>query len=162
MACYKSAMPVNSLHPQYLEMLNAWSRARDVLAGERYLLRLDSQTDDDYAAYRSRASFFNATAPTPDGYIGQIFRRAAFIKLPDNDTALGRALKAFNHDVDMLGTTLAGYAKNMLMEVIAVGRAGSLVDWESETENRVYVSAYAAENILNWRVKRINGRNIPT
>jgi hypothetical protein len=114
MACYKSAMPANSLHPQYLEMLNAWSRARDVLAGEdavkaageRYLLRLDSQTDDDYAAYRSRASFFNATAPTADGYIGQIFRRAAFIKLPDNDTALGRALKAFNHDVDMLGTTL--------------------------------------------------------
>ena len=35
----------------------------------------------------------------------------------------------------------------MLMEVISVGRAGSLVDWESEAENRVYVSAYAAENI---------------
>jgi hypothetical protein len=29
-------------------------------------------------------------------------------------------------------------------------------------ENRVYVSLYAAENILNWRVERINGRNIPT
>ena len=51
-------MPVNSLHPDYLEMLNAWSRARDVIAGEdavkaageKYLLRLDSQTDDEYVA----------------------------------------------------------------------------------------------------------------
>ena len=163
-------MPVNSLHPEYLDMLNAWSRARDVIAGEdavkaageKYLLRLDSQTDDEYAGYRARASFFNATARTADGYIGLIYRRSPFIKLPADGTALGRALKAFNHDADMLGTTLAGYAQNVLMEVISVGRAGSLVDWESDAENRVYVSAYAAENILNWRVERINGRNIPT
>lgn len=163
-------MPVNSLHPDYLEMLNAWSRARDVIAGEdavkaageKYLLRLDSQSDDEYAAYRCRASFFNATARTADGYVGQIFRRAPFIKLPTVDGALGRALHDFQHDADMLGTTLAGYAKNVLFEVIAVGRAGTLIDWESESENRVYVSSYVAENILNWRVERINGRNIPT
>ena len=163
-------MPANSLHPEYLEMLNAWARARDVFTGEdavkaaggKYLLRLDSQTDDEYAAYIARASFFNATARTADGYAGQIFRRSPFIKLPDESSALGRALKAFNHDADMLGTTLAGYAKNLLFEVIAVGRAGTLVDWESESENRAYVSTYAAENILNWRVERINGRNMPT
>jgi hypothetical protein len=163
-------VPVNSLHPEYLEMLNAWSRARDVIAGEdavkaageKYLMRLDSQTDEEYAGYRARASFFNATARTADGYIGLIYRRSPFIKLPDESSALGRALKAFNHDADMLGTTLAGYAQNILMEVISIGRAGSLVDWENERENRVYVSAYAAENILNWRVERINGRNIPT
>lgn len=163
-------MPVNSTHPEYLEMLNAWSRARDVMAGEdavkaageKYLLRLDSQTDDEYAAYRARASFFNATARTADGYVGQIFRRVPFIKLPKGDSALGRALNDLNHDADMLGTTLLGYAKNILFEVIAVGRAGSLVDWEAEAENRVYVSAYSAENILNWRVERINGRSIPT
>jgi hypothetical protein len=168
--CYEEGMPVNSLHPDYLENLAAWSRARDVIAGEdavkaageKYLLRLDSQTDDEYAAYRARASFFNATARTADGYVGQIFRRVPFVKLPAGDSALGRALNDFNHDADMLGTTLFGYAKNVLFEVIAVGRAGSLVDWEAEAENRVYVSAYSAENILNWRVERINGRNIPT
>jgi hypothetical protein len=174
--CYKNGMPVNSLHPDYLAMLPAWSRARDVIAGEdavkaagdKYLPRLEAQSDQEFADYRARASFFNATARTADGYIGQIFRRTPFIKLPDNGSALGRALKEFNHDADMLGTTLSGYAKNILMEVIAVGRAGSLVDWESGAsgtgpgENRVYVSTYAAENIINWRVERINGRNIPT
>lgn len=168
--CYKFGMPVNSTHPEYLQMLTAWSRARDLIAGEdavkaageKYLLRLDSQTDDEYAAYRARASFFNASARTAEGYVGLIYRRSPFIKLPEPTSALGRALHGFRDDADMLGTTLSGYAKNILTEVISVGRAGSLVDWEGETENRVYVAAYAAENILNWRVERINGRNIPT
>jgi hypothetical protein len=33
-------------------------------AGERYLSRLDSQNDEEYAAYKNRALFFNATSPT--------------------------------------------------------------------------------------------------
>lgn len=163
-------MPVNSLHPDYLEMAPVWSRARDVIAGEdavkaageKYLPRLDLQTDQEFADYRARASFFNATARTADGYLGQIFRRAPFLKLPEPGSAIGRALHEFNHDADMLGTTLAGYAKNILTEVIAVGRAGTLIDWEGEVENRVYVSSYAAESIINWRVERINGRCLPT
>ena len=61
-----------------------------------------------------------------------------------------------------MGTSLTGYAKNALTEVISVGRAGTLVDWESESENRVYGSTYAAEDILNWRVERIDGRTMPT
>ena len=62
----------------------------------------------------------------------------------------------------MLGTSLAGYGQAIVSEVIAVGRAGTLVDWEGEVENRVYVSRYAAEDILNWRTERINGRNLLT
>jgi hypothetical protein len=162
-------MPANSTHPQYLENLPDWSQARVVLAGgaavksagTRFLPRLESQTDAEYAAYVKRASFFNATGRTADGYVGQIFRRAPFIRLPEPDTALGRALKTFHHDADMFGTSLRAYARNVVTEVVAVGRAGTLIDWEG-TENRVYASLYAAEQILNWRVERINGRNIPT
>ena len=61
----------------------------------------------------------------------------------------------------MMGCSFTSYARDIVMEVVLVGRAGSLVDWESESENRVYVSTYAAENILKWRVERINGWNIP-
>jgi len=151
-------------------MLPAWTRARDVIAGEdavkeageKYLPRLDSTSDAEYAAYKARAAFFNATARTADGYVGLIFRRVPFIKLPEADTALGRALRDFANDADMLGTSLNQYAKNVLTEVISVGRAGTLVDWEGENENRVYATVYPAEHILNWRVERINGRNVPT
>ena len=62
----------------------------------------------------------------------------------------------------LLGTTLYGYAKNVVAEVISVGRAGTLVDWEDSVEQRAYATLYAAEYILNWQVQRINGRNIPT
>jgi hypothetical protein len=163
-------MPVNTTHPEYDANLSTWLRARDVLAGEdaikaggvKYLPRLDSQTDDEFAAYRSRALFFNATSRTAEGYVGLIFRRPPFLKLPDTSSALGKALADFAHDADMLGTPLTSYAQTIVSEVLAVGRVGSLLDWEGESENRVYVSRYAAENILNWRVERINGRNLLT
>ena len=65
-------MPANSTHPDYDASAAEWLRARDVLAGEdavkaggeRYLPRLDSQTDEEFLAYRKRASFFNATSRT--------------------------------------------------------------------------------------------------
>jgi hypothetical protein len=194
-------MPVNSTHPDYDFALPGWLRARDVLAGEdavksageKYLPRLDSQTDEEFLAYRKRASFFNATARSAEGFVGLIFRRAPFIRIPEvraapaiaserrsGDTApylsnLGhggtrpylppsgveKALAEFVNDADMQGTTLPGYAKNVVSEVVGIGRAGSLVDWQDE-ERRAYVSMYSAEQILNWRVERVNGRNVPT
>jgi len=65
-------VPVNSTHLEYDTSLPAWLRARDVLAGEdavaaageKYLPRLDLQTDEEYSAYKARASFFGATAQT--------------------------------------------------------------------------------------------------
>jgi hypothetical protein len=163
-------MPANSTHPEYDSALPAWLRARDVIAGEdavkaaavRYLPRLDSQTDEEYAAYKERAAFFNATASTAEGYVGLIFRRPPFLKIPDAKSALAAGLAEFSNDADMLGTPLVSYAKNVVGEVVSVGRAGTLIDWEGDVENRVYASLYAAENILNWRVERINGRNITT
>ena len=74
---------------------------------------------------------------------------------------VGRWLQ-FQNDADMLGTTLTGYAKKVVGEVVGLGRAGTLVDWEDEAEQRAYVVFYRAEQIINWRVERVNGRNVPT
>jgi hypothetical protein len=161
---------VNSTHSDYDASALDWSRARDVLAGEdavkaagdKYLARLDSQTDDDFAAYRKRASFFNATGRTAEGYVGLMFRRPPFVKVPESSGGVGAALASFLNDADMLGTTFAAYAKNVVWEVMGVGRAGSLVDWEDQVEQRAYVSLYSAEQIINWQVGRVNGRNVPT
>ena len=163
-------MPVNNTHPDYDAALPAWTRARDVMAGEdaikaagiRYLSKLDSQTDEEYTAYKSRASFFNATARTAEVYLGLIFRRPPFIKAPEGQAALAKAMEEFVNDTDMLGSPLPAYAKSVVNEIITVGRAGTLIDWEDTVENRVYASLYRAEQIINWRVERINGRNVPT
>ena len=128
-ACYfRIAMNVSSTHFAYDATLEKWQRARDVIsgedavkgAGEKYLPRLNSQTDDEYAAYRMCASFFSATARTADGYVGMIFRRAPFQRLPSAKSTLSHVLATFANDAEILGTSLYGYARNVVTEVIAM------------------------------------------
>ena len=157
-------MPVNSTHPDHDENLDAWLRIRDVLAGDRaikragekYVARLDSQTDDEFRAYVERGFFYNATSRTVSGYIGMIFRRDPVLQLPDKSAALHPALRTLINDVDLLGTTLDSYARNIISEVESVGRAGTLVDWHDAGENRAYLSMYAAESILDRKSTRLN------
>jgi hypothetical protein len=59
-----------------------------------------------------------------------------------------------------LGTALSSYTKNVTSEIIRVGRAATLVDWENEVEQRAYAVVYTAEQIINWRTDRINGRTL--
>ncbi len=159
-------MPVNSTHADYGENLDAWQRIRDVLsgdraikrAGEKYVARLDSQTDEEFRSYVERGFFYNATSRTVSGYVGMIFRRDPVLQLPDKSVSLHPALRSFVNDVDLLGTTLDSYAKNIIGDVVSVGRAGTLIDWQGERENRAYLSMYAAESILNWRQTRIDGQ----
>ena len=160
-------MGPSTTHPDYDANAAAWLRARDVLAGEdavkaagtRYLPRLDAQTDEEYDAYKMRASFFNATGRTADGFLGMVFRREPTVRLPERVAGVAGALRVFTEDVDLMGTSLYSYSKNVVAEVVAVGRAGTLVDWEGEGERRAYVVRYTAEQIINWRVERVAGRN---
>ena len=85
------SMPVNSTHPDYDGQLDSWGRIRDVLEGdatikargEKYLARLDSQSDEEFRAYVDRGFFYNATARTVSGYIGLSFRRDPVLLLPE-------------------------------------------------------------------------------
>ena len=163
-------MPANSTHPDYDASLPAWLRARDVIAGEdavkvagaKYLPRLDSQSDDEYLGYKSRACFFNATSRTCDGFLGLLFRRDPEVKLPDRHAGVGGALRVFTDDVDLMGTSLFTFCKGVVGEVLALGRCGTLIDWQQDGESRAYVVRFAAEDVLNWQTQRINGRNVVT
>ena len=163
-------MPANSTHPDYDANIVAWQRARDVFAGEdavksaaeKYLPRLDCQDDTEYRAYKNRASFFNASARTADGFVGLIFRRDPTFKLPDANNGISAALTEFVEDADMLGTSLSAFSKKLVTEIINVGRAGTLIDWNEEAEQRAYAVTYTAEDIINWHTERVNGRNVLT
>jgi hypothetical protein len=158
-------MPVQSTHADYDASLPHWLAIRDVLTGEnaikrggeKYVPRLESQSDDEFAAYVQRGFFYNATARTVDGYLGLIFRRDPVLVLPGESSALHPVLYAFVNDVDLRGTMLDAFARHTVSEVISVGRCASLIDWQ-EDEDRAYASHYPAESILNWRESRINGR----
>src|SRR6478735_4521968 len=99
-------MTIGSAHSEYSARLAEWVRARDVLAGEdavkaaseKYLPRLDSQSDEEYAAYKARASFFGATARTLEEYLDLVFRRAPVT------SAASESLRLFLHDCDRWST----------------------------------------------------------
>lgn len=138
-------------HPAYTSTAPTWSTARDVLsgeravkaAGERYLPRLDSQTDDDYRTYVSRASFLGAASQVLEDCLAAVFRKTP---VAQNEPALA----PFVSDIDHAGTTLDTHARQVLAELLAVGRAGSLVPWCTKPE-RPLVRFYRAEDILDWQ-----------
>ena len=78
-------------------------------AGEAFLARLELQTDAKYAVSKVRGSFFNATSRTADGFVGLIFGRAPFVRLPAVKTGVGLELQRFENDLDLSGTTLGSY-----------------------------------------------------
>jgi len=150
----------------------------------KYLPRLDAQSDNDYRGYKNRACFFNATSRTRDGFLGLLFRRDPEVKLPDARQVVGQQdgrahltpalsperrgsvagvaghLRVFTDDVDLMGTSLFTFCKGVVGEVLALGRCGTLIDWQGPDESRAYVVRYEAEDILNWQTRRIHGRNV--
>ena len=85
-----------------------------------------------------------------------IFRKAPVLLLG------GKSPERFREDVDLLGTSFEGYAKSVVEETIVMGRCGTLVDFDGEGEQRAYLAFYKAEDILNWRQERVNGRLVLT
>ncbi len=157
-------MPVDSTHPEYDAALPSWTRARDVLAGEdavkaageKYLPRLDSQSDEEYASYRKRAAFFNATARTLDEYLDLIFRRAPQMRMPNPEQ-----LRGFVDDSDGWGTDFDRYARRVVSEVLSVGRGGTLMLMDAES-GRPWITFWQAGDILNWEVEQIGERMVLT
>ena len=149
-------MAVNATHPEYDASLPVWSRARAVLAGEdavkaageKYLPRLDSQSEEEYSAYKARASFFGATARTLEEYVDLVFRRAPVLAV-----GVGERLKQFVSDCDLWGLDFVRYARRVVTDVLAVGRLGSLL--LSEQAGRPVVSFWKAEDIVNWTMERV-------
>jgi hypothetical protein len=154
-------MIIGSLHPEYSARVEEWSRARDVLAGEdavkaagvKYLPRLDSQSDEEYGAYKARASFLGATSRTLEEYLDLVFRKAPVMCLD----GCADGLRSFAADCDLWGMDFGRYARRVVGEVLAVGRAGSLVLWDGA--GRAWVSLWRAEDIIDWAVERVGERS---
>lgn len=156
-------------HSGYEAFAEKWFKTRCAVegqsavhkAGEKFLPRLTNQTDNDYNAYKLRATYFNATGRTLDGLVGMVFRKEMKKDFPT-------ALEPLVDDLDMAGNSLDMVAMRTLGDIIQVGRAGILVEYPQVNEAptsqadvvrmnlRPYTTYYPAESILDWRVERIN------
>ena len=161
-------MSVKALHGQYEAAADFWRTCRDVMAGEqamkgageRYLMKLPKMSAEDFSAYGRRALFYNGTARTVVGLLGLVFSKPP--ALVAGESPLGKKVEALARDVDMRGTDLTAYSRRVMSEVLVMGRCGTFVDWSGPEESRPVLAFYPAEDILNWRVARIGGRQVLT
>lgn len=161
-------MAVDTKHPEYIKNFKSWQTMRDVLAGEvakeSYVPKLSDQTTEEYQAYVGRPEFYNATSRTGNALTGLLFAKPPRAELP---TAFNKIIKNVSLDDD----TLEALAKNIADECLSVGRCGVLVDLPSvekagftqaevEAQNiRAYAVLYKAEDIINWKITKVNGSN---
>jgi len=156
---------VTTEHSAYATAKSRWQRCRDAYEGgdavrERgtsYLPKLDGQSDAEYAAYKLRADFYGATSRTVDGLAGAVLRKAPAVEVPEG-------IAPQLADVTSQGVPLEAFAKALVEQDLAVGRAGILVDLPTQerVEARPYWVSYRAEQIINWRSAVRNGRRVLT
>ena len=173
------------VHPEYDYYRLDWEKIRDAIAGEKevkrkrevYLRRLKGQSKEDYEGYLDRAVFYNMTAQTQNGMVGQVFRRPPTVRnLPTSIGIVGVApdgsqqivspsedkftpeLRRFAKD----GTSHHGFAKTACGEQVALGRFGALVDASPDNpQGLAYVVGYTAENIVDWTIAEVQGVYMP-
>ena len=177
----KPTSNVRTEHPKFVAMRNKWEQLRDVLSGEeqiknrciygnkKYLPLPDTEPDaaanrERYIAYVARAVFYNATARTLSGLVGQVFSKSPVTEFPDNVDYL-------QEDPAGTGVTLEQQAKGILAEVMSMGRAGLWVDYpetggvvtmeqRKTGEIRPTIKTYKADEITNWRVRKVGARTL--
>ncbi len=119
----------------------------------------------EYSLYLFRGHYYPVVEPSKSSYIGQVFSKTPRIELPAD------AVKDLTLDINLKGTPLILFAKNILDEILSVGRVGVIVDHPpvdpavqlTMTERsllgaRPYFATYRAEDILDWDEDRVGNR----
>lgn len=143
---------------EYMFWWNYWQTIRDCLMGEimvkgrttRYLPKLESQSDEEYRAYLSRAPFYNATARTVSGLVGAVHARQPVIEgLPDSID-----LSSVTND----GQSFEMFIKRITKEVVSMGRYGVMIDAPPGGGDPYFVG-YDCEDIVDWSTSRVGSRD---
>lgn len=161
-------MSVNYIRKELQAVAKIYELIRDCIAGQfavkakktTYLPQPNAQDDSlenqaRYDAYIERSVFYNVTARTLRGLVGQVFLRDPVIELP-------AMLQIVNGDANGEGVSLTQIAKRTVHQVLAYGRSGLFVDYPAtagtasrlELEQgyiRPTIEGYSPWDIINWR-----------
>lgn len=142
---------------------------RDTAQGNRkvkarttaYLPMAPAEKPANYASRLSRSVFFNVVGRTIEGLVGQIFRK---------DPVLGAdvpaSIKAHCENIDLCGTHLDVFARQLETDAVGAGHNAILVDFAAtdgtqsagdEQSMRPYWIPIRKEDILSWRTANVNG-----
>lgn len=178
-------LSVDNIHMEYADMSQVWERCRDAYAGgfeikrkgEGYLPKLNtSQKKSDYEDYLNRAYWYGGVNKTVIAFVSMINRKPPSFKLDGSQTD---DFKDFLKHVTSGGKSAEDFVREILQEVFIVNRVGVLEDFPSmlnedgevlqmtvlqAEENQIasMSSVYKAEDIINWFVEEIDGKEMPT
>lgn len=168
---------VDYVLPEVEEALPLWQVVRDCLQGQQAVKKggqkyvpMPNAADNSpenrlrYDAYLTRGIFVNFTGRTLSGMVGAVFGKDAVATLPDG-------LRPLYDNVDGSAITLDQQAKQVLSDVISVGRCGLLTDYpprerpasRAEVQNgkvRPTLQFYFTEQIINWRYEVIESLRV--
>ncbi|OCG46007.1 hypothetical protein A9G28_11040 [Gilliamella sp. Fer1-1] len=155
---------ITFIRPEFKQASINWEKMRDVCAGaeiikskgNQYLPFLDPTDKSERNKkrnhdYVSRAVFYNITGHSKIGLIGMAFRKDPVVSVPDK-------LDYLKINADGAGTSIYQQSQSTLESVLEVGRHGLYVDYNSDS-NETVILTYKAEDIINWRTERINGKD---
>lgn len=171
---------VSNQNGEYIINRTLWDSNRDAYdgqqkikdAGTKYLPMLGYHRNagedglEAYEVYKQNAVWFDATHRTVNSSIGLIFRKPPFIQG-------GPQTEKYKEDFTIDNRTLASAAQECALEAILQGRVGLLVSYpdidvsdltqkEVDDQNiHAYSAIYKTEDIINWKLKKVNGKMIP-
>lgn len=153
---------VDFTRPEYKTAAPQWELVRSVCRGgediKSYLPELEEQDNKRKKKrnkdYQDRAVFYPITGNTRNGMIGMAFKKDPLV-------AVTEKLSCLKDDADGAGSSIYQLAQSSLESILEVGRHGLYVDYNSDSK-LPYIFQYQAEDIINWRADRINGRTILT
>lgn len=151
---------VDSTHPTYCDAEDEWRTIEDLCqgprrvkqVGERYLPKLKGQEQDEYRAYKLRATFVNFVKRTREALVGMLMRKGPKIEVPSE-------IEELTADVTLAGHTVKDWTRMVAEQAVSTGRSLTLIDWSEELE-RPYFSHYPAREVLNWASSREDGQEV--
>lgn len=155
---------ITFIRPEHGAASPIWETVRDVCRGpdavkrrrHKYLPKLDptnnseenNRRNDDYLR---RAVFYAIAGHTKNGLIGMAFRR-------DPTVTIVHKMEYLKTNANGAGISIYQQAQSVLESVLEVAREGLYVDYSVDMKGAIILN-YRAEDIINWRTERINGRD---
>lgn len=161
---------VRTKHREWQFHYEKWKKVRNAVAGDliSYLRNVGlNEPDKAYgearqAEYEQGAICYNFTKRTLSGMVGSVMRK-------DPEQIIPPELEYLLRNCDGSGVGLWQHAQDTLMEIDSVGRGGLLVDAPETAAATAaeqnagllnpVIAFYTAENIINWRMKRVGSVN---
>ena len=142
---------VDTIHPEYREVVCRWELVRAIINNNAQELIRKPDINDPVRTkqYRQDAILTNFTNLTKVGLTGLVFRKDPKIELPPE-------LEYLEDDMTGSGINHNQFAQKVVGDVLQTGRYGLLVDYYNDGM-KAYVKPYAAESIINWKTRQVNG-----